>query len=114
MTLFGGHPGKIEFELQYFQLAAFATRGRNSTAILACIPQQKRITTTSRVVIPVGRVLPEQMQAIADVAETYGRGIFVYSPGQNLMIPHIASADLEAVKSRIVAMSASSREYHRW
>ena len=56
------------------------------------------------VVIPVGRMLPEQMRAIADVAETYGRGDIRLTAWQNLMIPHIASADLEAVKSRIVAM----------
>ena len=49
-------------------------------------------------------MLPEQMRAIADVAETYGRGDIRLTAWQNLMIPHIASADLEAVKSRIVEM----------
>ena len=44
------------------------------------------------------------MRSIADVAETYGRGDIRLTAWQNLMIPHIASADLEAVKSRIVEM----------
>jgi ferredoxin-nitrite reductase len=56
------------------------------------------------VVIPVGRMLPEQMRAIAQLAQTYGRGDIRLTAWQNLMIPGIRDADVEAVKAEILAM----------
>ena len=53
------------------------------------------------VVIPVGRMLPDQMKAIAALAERYGRGEVRLTAWQNLLIPGIRDADLEAVKAAI-------------
>ncbi len=54
------------------------------------------------VVIPVGRMLPEQMKAIAKLADRYGRGEIRLTAWKNLIIPGIADADLEAVKAAII------------
>jgi len=54
------------------------------------------------VVVPVGRMLPEQMKAIAKLADTYGRGEIRLTAWQNLMIPGIKDEDLEAVKKAII------------
>jgi ferredoxin-nitrite reductase len=56
------------------------------------------------VVIPVGRMLPEQMKAVAKLAERYGRGDIRLTAWQNLIIPGIANANLEAVKAAILEM----------
>jgi ferredoxin-nitrite reductase len=56
------------------------------------------------VVIPVGRMLPEQMKAVAKLAECYGRGDIRLTAWQNLIIPGIANANLEAVKAAILEM----------
>jgi len=53
------------------------------------------------VVIPVGRMLPEQMKAVAKLADEYGRGDIRLTAWQNLMIPGIQDEDLEAVKAAI-------------
>ena len=54
------------------------------------------------VVIPVGRMLPEQMKAIAKLSETYGSGDIRLTAWQNLIIPDIKDADVEAVKAEIL------------
>ena len=54
------------------------------------------------VVIPVGRMLPEQMKAIAQLADRYGRGDIRLTAWQNLILPGIRDADVEAVKAAIL------------
>ena len=54
------------------------------------------------VVVPVGRMMPEQMKAIADLATRYGRGDIRLTAWQNLILPGIADADVETVKASIV------------
>ncbi|MGZ0654557.1 NirA family protein [Coraliomargarita sp. W4R53] len=54
------------------------------------------------VVIPVGRMLPEQMKAIAKLADRYGRGDIRLTAWQNLIIPGIQDADVDAVKAAII------------
>lgn len=49
------------------------------------------------VVIPVGRLLPEQMKGIAELARRHGRGEVRLTVWQNLLIPHVADADVDAV-----------------
>ncbi|MGF1450978.1 MAG: NirA family protein [Opitutales bacterium] len=56
------------------------------------------------VVIPVGRMLPEQMRALADLADEFGSGETRLTVWQNLLIPHIADVDVDAVKERIADM----------
>ncbi|MGJ8640428.1 MAG: NirA family protein [Opitutaceae bacterium] len=54
------------------------------------------------VVVPVGRMLPEQMIAIAKLSERYGRGDIRLTAWQNLIIPGIRDEDVEAVKEAIL------------
>ncbi|MGB0413626.1 MAG: NirA family protein [Coraliomargarita sp.] len=54
------------------------------------------------VVIPVGRMLPDQMKAIAKLADRYGRGEVRLTAWQNLLIPGVKDADVELVKAGIL------------
>ena len=56
------------------------------------------------VVIPVGRMMPEQVRAIAKLADTYGRGEIRLTAWQNLILPGIKDADVESVKAAIIEM----------
>ena len=53
------------------------------------------------VVVPVGRMLPEQMKAIAALAREKGKGDIRLTAWQNLIIPHVKDEDVEEVKQRI-------------
>ena len=54
------------------------------------------------VVVPVGRMMPEQMKAIAALSEDYGRGDLRLTAWQNLIIPGVKDEDVEAVKQEII------------
>ncbi|MGB0409005.1 MAG: NirA family protein [Opitutales bacterium] len=56
------------------------------------------------VVVPVGRMMPDQMKAIANLASEFGRGEVRLTAWQNVMIPGIRDEDLGTVKEAIVAM----------
>jgi ferredoxin-nitrite reductase len=53
--------------------------------------------------VPVGRLPVEQMSALADVADEFGSGEFRLTVWQNLLIPNIATADLEPTLAAIRA-----------
>src|ERR1700736_1475519 len=53
--------------------------------------------------VPVGRLPVEQMLALADVADRYGKGEIRLTVWQNLVIPHIAGEHLDAAKADILA-----------
>lgn len=53
---------------------------------------------------PVGRLPVEQMLAVAAVAERYGNGEIRLTVWQNLVIPNIATAQLENAKAEILAV----------
>lgn len=55
-------------------------------------------------IIPVGRISPEQMRAVADLSEDLGSNEVRLTVWQNLIIPNISEKDLEAAKERILAM----------
>jgi len=55
------------------------------------------------VVIPVGHMKPEQMHKIAAISEKYGKGDIRLTAWQNLIIPHVTDANLEACKKAIIA-----------
>ena len=56
------------------------------------------------VVLPVGKLVPEQMRKLADLAERYGSREMRLTVWQNLLIPDIDEADVESVKSELEAM----------
>jgi ferredoxin-nitrite reductase len=55
------------------------------------------------VAVPVGRLPADQMLALANIAETCGTGEVRLTVWQNLIIPNIPTAKLEAAKSSILA-----------
>lgn len=54
------------------------------------------------VVIPVGRILPEQMEQLADLADKYGKGEVRLTVWQNMIIPHVKESDLEELKQALI------------
>lgn len=55
-------------------------------------------------VLPVGRITCEQLDEIANIADEFGEGYIRMTVWQNLLIPGIKDADVDAVKKRIEAM----------
>ncbi len=56
------------------------------------------------VVLPVGRLSFDQMHALADIADRFGRGELRLTVWQNLLIPHIAENDVDDVKHALEAI----------
>lgn len=65
-------------------------------------PQSEAGLNYVGVVVPVGRMLPEQVRQVAQIANRYGNGEIRLTVWQNLLIPNIHDEDLEAVKKAIV------------
>ncbi|MDQ2703693.1 MAG: nitrite/sulfite reductase [Pseudomonadota bacterium] len=55
-----------------------------------------------------GDISDSQMDAVADIAETYGFDEARVSHEQNLVLPHVARADLKAVYDRLVEIGLAS------
>lgn len=56
------------------------------------------------VVLPVGKMLPDQMHKLADLADAYGSREMRLTVWQNLLIPNIDEANIETVKSKLEAI----------
>lgn len=65
-------------------------------------PQKEAGLNYVGIVIPVGRMLPAQMKAVADLADQYGKGDLRLTAWQNIIIPHVRDEDVEAMKKAIV------------
>ena len=55
-------------------------------------------------VLPVGRIQADQVRGIAKIADRYGDGFIRLTVWQNLLIPYIDDADVDAVKKEIEAL----------
>jgi len=55
-----------------------------------------------------GDASAEQMEAVADLAETYGFNEIRVSHEQNLILPHVARADLKAVHDRLTEIGLAT------
>ncbi len=56
------------------------------------------------VVLPVGKLSPDQMRGLADLADRCGSREMRLTVWQNLLIPDVNEADIETVKSELKAM----------
>jgi ferredoxin-nitrite reductase len=54
--------------------------------------------------VPVGRMMPKQMHALADIAANYGKGELRLTVWQNVIVPHIPEAFVGSVKRSIQRM----------
>ncbi|MCU4741316.1 rhodanese-like domain-containing protein [Natronoglomus mannanivorans] len=52
--------------------------------------------------VPVGRMAGAEFATLADHAGTYGDGELRLTPNQNLLVPHVAESDLEALRSESI------------
>ncbi len=94
---------KIAFDLVRLPLEKCEPRGRTIKHGHVGVYDEKAAGLNYiGVVVPVGRMLPEQMIAIAKLSERYGRGDIRLTAWQNLIIPGIKDADVEAVKAAII------------
>lgn len=64
------------------------------------------------VVIPVGRLQPDQMRALATLSERYGRGEVRLTVWQNLLVPHIPTGDLESFKDGLAEAGLTTETVH--
>ena len=67
-------------------------------------PQKEEGLNYVGVIVPVGRLLPDQMHKIASLADKYGKGDIRLTIWQNLLIPHIQDEDVDKVREEIAAM----------
>lgn len=94
---------KLAFELSYLPLEQCEPRGRTvKHGHIGVYNEKTEGLNYIGVVIPVGRMLPEQMKSIASIASRYGRGEVRMTAWQNLIIPGIKDADVEAVKAEVL------------
>lgn len=94
---------KIAFDLVHLSLEACEPRGRTlKHGHIGVYNENVAGYNYIGVSIPVGRMLPEQMKAIAKLADRYGRSDIRLTAWQNLIIPGIHDDDLEAVKAEIL------------
>lgn len=61
------------------------------------------------IVCPVGRLLSDQLRALAEIADRYGNGELRLTVWQNLILPGIHHTDIDAVKR---AIEAAGLEWH--
>lgn len=94
---------KLKFPLRYLpldQCEPAPTKLRQ--AHYGIHPQKEPGMNFVGAVIPVGRMSPQQMVAIANLSERYAQGDIRLTVWQNLIIPHIPDAHLEAVKKELI------------
>ncbi len=63
--------------------------------------QAQRGLNSIGVGVPVGRLTPRQMHALADIATHYGKGELRLTVWENLIIPHISAAFVETARRSI-------------
>ena len=64
-------------------------------------PQREAGVSYIGLVLPVGRMTCGQVRGIADLSERFGSGRLRLTVWQNLLIPNVADADLDAVKAGV-------------
>jgi ferredoxin-nitrite reductase len=67
-------------------------------------PQRQQGRYYIGVVLPVGKLLPDQMRGLAGLARQLGDGDIRFTVWQNLLISGIAEEEVEAAKARITAL----------
>src|SRR5579883_118026 len=96
------------FETRRAGDAAFA-RFVDQNVIAHKVPGYAIVTISLKSIGAVpGDVSAEQMDAIADLAETYSHDEIRVTHEQNLVLPHVALADLPAVYDRLVALDLAT------
>lgn len=94
----------LAFPLIYVPTELCEPRGPvNRTAHIGVYPQAQPGMNYIGVAVPVGRLLVPQMLALADIADCFGNGEVRLTVWQNLVIPNIPTAMVEAAVAAITA-----------
>lgn len=94
---------KLNFPLQRVDLARCETRRKTRRhGHVGVYPQIQEGLNYVGVEIPVGRMAPTQMKALARLAERFGSGELRLTVWQNLLIPNVASANVADLKAEIL------------
>lgn len=94
---------KLPFELKRLPLDQCEPRGPTlQHGHVGIYDQKEGGRNYIGVVIPVGRMSPDQMKAIANVADQYGQGEVRLTVWQNLIIPGVRDRDLKGAKEAIL------------
>ncbi len=99
---------KLNFELCRFPLDACERRRpivRHQH--IGVHPQKEENLNYIGVAFPAGRMLPNQMKAIAQLARQYGRGELRLTVWQNLLIPYVRSEDVAIIAKELKAIGLS-------
>ena len=72
-------------------------------------PQRQPGLNYAGLCVPVGRITAKQMRGIADLSDRYGNGAVRITPGQNLIIPNIPDAHIEAFTAEPLLQVLSPR-----
>jgi sulfite reductase beta subunit-like hemoprotein len=76
-------------------------------------PQRQRGYSMAFVTLPRGDITSAQMEAIADLIETYGNGTLRTAQDQNLLLRWVRSEDLPALHARLLAIGLGLGEAGR-
>lgn len=89
-------------ELRRFDASSLKiSESENRMAHVGFRPQKQAGRQYVGVVLPVGRITSDQARTLAQIAETYGNGELRCTVWQNVLIPHIRDADVDAVKQEL-------------
>jgi ferredoxin-nitrite reductase len=92
----------LPFEPVHFPLEECEARPEaKRNAHVGVHPQKQTGLSYIGVVLMTGRLEPEQMNALATLAEQYGSGELRLTVWQNLLIPDVRQEDIEAVKRKL-------------
>jgi ferredoxin-nitrite reductase len=92
----------LDFALRRVALQDCQPRGPvNRLGHIGVHPQRQPGRYYVGVVLPVGRITVEQLRCVADLAARYGTGDVRLTVWQNLLIPHIAQADVPRVQQAL-------------
>lgn len=96
---------KLAFPLKRFPLErCVQRRAIRRHGHIGVYPQSQEGLSYVGVEIPVGKMMPEQMMAIADLSRRFGKGEIRLTVWQNLLIPHVPNARVEDLKKEVAAI----------
>ena len=96
----------LKFEPLRFPLEKCEPRPQTiRNAHIGVHPQKQSGKYYIGVVLPVGKLAPEQMRGLADLADRYGSREMRLTVWQNLLLPNIDETNVEVVKAELEALA---------
>ncbi|WP_309399212.1 NirA family protein [Cerasicoccus maritimus] len=104
---------KLAFDLRYFALQSCEPRQPITRhGYIGVYPQKQAGLNYVGVTCPVGHMTPDQMKGVARLANKYGQGEIRLTAWQNFIIPHIATAELDAFKAELKELGMGCEHDH--